>query len=56
MGSGWHLAAYASFIGAGFSIAMARATHGVSPGQWSGAAVLLLLAALLFIHKADQKR
>jgi hypothetical protein len=40
----------------GFSIAMARESHGVSPGQWSGLGAILFLAALFFIYKADQKR
>jgi hypothetical protein len=40
----------------GFSFAMANETHGVSPGQWAGASVLLLLVALFFFHKADEKK
>jgi hypothetical protein len=56
VGSGWHLAAYASFVGVGFSIAMARTTHGVSPGQWIGAAFVLFFAALFFIYKTEEKK
>jgi hypothetical protein len=43
-------------IAVGFSVAMARESHGVSPGQWAGVGVILFLVALFFIYKADQKR
>jgi hypothetical protein len=53
--TGWHLAGYVSLVAAGFSIAMARVTHGVSPGQWAGAGLFLLIVGGLCLSKAEQK-
>lgn len=55
MGSGWHVAGCVGLVAFGFCLAMARETHGVSPGQWIGAGIVLLLVALVFLAKASDK-